>query len=216
MKSVAFLLLRLTLGALLMGHGSQKLFGWFEGPGLEGTRKMVESQGLRPGQPWALAAALGEFGGGLLTALGLLNPAGPLGVIGAMSMATGKVHWGKPIWVTKGGAELPVTNAAIALAIALAGPGRYSLDQALGIRLPRWVLIPGLLGVAAVTAFGMTRQPDAPAEQPAAQTPTAETAESEQPPAPVPATPEPPAAPETPQGRVTQDLTALPDATPAQ
>lgn len=211
MRSVAFLILRTTLGALLMGHGAQKLFGWFKGPGIEGTTGMVESMGLRPGRPWAMLAGLGEFGGGLLTALGLLNPLGPLGVIGAMSMATGKAHWGKPIWASKGGAELPVTNIGIALALALAGPGRYSVDRALGLHLPRWLLIPGLIGVAAVTALGMSQQPQ---PQPAATEQPAATAAPEQPtPATaVPATPAPPAAPEPPQGRVTEDLAALPPA----
>jgi putative oxidoreductase len=212
MRSLAFLLLRFTLGGLLMGHGAQKLFGWFEGPGPEGTAGMMRSMGLQPARPWAMTASLGEFGGGLLTALGLLNPLGPLGVIGAMSMATGKAHWGKPIWASKGGAELPVTNIGIALALAVAGPGRYSLDQALGLRLPRWLLIPGLLGVAAVTALGMSQQPQpqpAATEQPATEQPAATAAPSEPRPAAVPSTPEPPPAPKTPQGRVTEDLTSL-------
>ncbi|MBF6612408.1 MAG: DoxX family protein [Chloroflexi bacterium] len=156
MGSLALLILRLTVGTLMAGHGSQKLFGWFGGSGLEGTRGWLESMGLRPGRPWALSASLSEFGGGLLMLLGFLNPIGALGVIGAMSMATAKAHWGKPIWVSSGGAELPVINTSAALAIALAGSGRYSLDGLLGIRLPRWLLIPGLLGVAASVFFGLT------------------------------------------------------------
>ncbi len=86
---------------------------------------------------------LSEFGS-VLTLLGLLNPLGPLGVIG--SMATVKAHWGKPIWVTEGGPELPVTNSTIALALMLLGPGKYSLDKALGIRLPRWIAPPRISG----------------------------------------------------------------------
>ena len=66
-------LLRLTLGSLLVGHGSQKLFGWFGGYGLAGTAGYMESLGLRPGRRWAIAAGLSEFGGGLLTLLGFLN-----------------------------------------------------------------------------------------------------------------------------------------------
>jgi putative oxidoreductase len=68
------LILRTVLGSLLAGHGAQKLFGWFEGPGLEGTHGFVESLGLRPVRPWAILAGLSEFGGGTLTLLGLLNP----------------------------------------------------------------------------------------------------------------------------------------------
>ncbi len=166
MGSLALLVLRLTVGTLMAGHGSQKLFGWFGGSGLEGTRGWLESMGLRPGRPWALSASLSEFGGGLLMLLGLLNPVGALAVIGAMSMATAKAHWGKPIWVSKGGAELPLINTSAALAIALAGSGRYSLDGLLGIRLPRWLLIPGLLGVAASVFFGVTSSQQSQASEP--------------------------------------------------
>jgi putative oxidoreductase len=147
MGNLVALLLRVVLGGLMTGHGAQKLFGWWGGYGLDGTSAWLESMGLRPGRTWAIMAGGSEFGGGVLSLLGVLNPLGPLGVIGAMSMATRKAHWGKPIWVTEGGPELPVTNIAIAIALMLTGPGKYSLDRALGIRLPRWI---GLLGLAAI------------------------------------------------------------------
>jgi putative oxidoreductase len=140
----AALLVRLVQGSLLAGHGVQKLFGHFEGPGLEGTTGFMEMLGLRPGRPWAVLAGLSEFGGGVLTVLGLLNPLGPIGVIASMSMATATAHRGKPIWVTEGGAELPVTNTAVSTALILNGPGKYSLDRALGIRLPAWLAPLGL------------------------------------------------------------------------
>src|SRR5947209_6325586 len=133
--NTGLLIARLVLGLLLAGHGSQKLFGWFGGHGLQGTGGFMESLGLRPGQLWAALAGLSEFGGGVLTVLGFLNPLGPLGVIGAMAMAAKKVHWSTPIWATEGGAELPVTNLAAAMALMLNGPGKYSLDRTLGIRL---------------------------------------------------------------------------------
>ena len=145
MNDSATLLVRLVQGSLLAGHGAQKLFGHFGGPGMEGTSGFMEMLGLRPGRPWAFLAGLCEFGGGVLTALGLLNPLGPIGVIASMSMATAKAHWGKPIWVTEGGAELPVTNSAISAALLLTGPGKYSLDRAFGVRLPAWIAPLGLL-----------------------------------------------------------------------
>src|ERR671915_161614 len=129
MGNLAALLLRVVLGGLLTGHGAQKLFGSFSGPGLEGTTGFMEMLGLKPGRPWAVLAGLSEFGGGVLTALGLLNPLGPLGVIGAMSMATKTAHAGRPIWVTEGGAELPVTNIAASTALLLSGPGKLSFDR---------------------------------------------------------------------------------------
>lgn len=144
MGNLAALILRLVLGGLLAGHGAQKLFGWFNGPGLQGTSGFMEMLGLKPGRPWAYLAGLSEFGGGVLTALGLLNPVGPTSVIGAMAMATTTAHGGKPIWVTEGGAELPVTNIAASTALILGGPGKYSLDRVFGIKLPAWLAPLGL------------------------------------------------------------------------
>jgi putative oxidoreductase len=157
---LALLALRLTTGTLLAGHGSQKLFGAFGGGGLDGTAGMMESLGLRPGRPWAALAGLAELGGGALTALGFLSPLGPTGILSAMAMATATAHWGKPIWVTKGGAELPVTNMAIALALAIAGPGRCSLDAALGIRVPPKLVALTIAGAVAGGVLGLVR-PDA-------------------------------------------------------
>src|SRR5439155_16281523 len=87
MRDIGLLILRLTMGGLLAGHGSQKLFGWFSGPGLKGTAGWLESLGLKPGTPWATVAAASEFGGGTLTALGLLHPLGPIATMGGMVMA---------------------------------------------------------------------------------------------------------------------------------
>ena len=123
LEDFRLLLVRLAIGGLMAGHGAQKLFGWFGGPGLSGTAGWLESLGMRPGARWAVAAALSEFGGGLLTALGLFNPLGSIGIISAMTMATAKAHWHWPIWATQGGAELPVTKAVVALALGIAGPG---------------------------------------------------------------------------------------------
>jgi putative oxidoreductase len=172
MKDVSLLLLRAVSGGLMAGHGAQKLFGWFGGGGIEGTTDMAQRMNLKPTRPWAYLAALSEFGGGTLTALGLLNPAGSIATISAMSMATAKGHWGKPIWVTKGGAELPITNISIALAVAVLGPGKLSLDNALGMHLPqRLALGAGLALAAAGVAAGLviSAQPQ-PKEQPAQQT----------------------------------------------
>jgi putative oxidoreductase len=166
LEDLGELALRATTGGLLAGHGAQKLFGWFEGHGFEGTKGWLESMGLKPGHVWASLAGASEFGGGVLTALGFLHPIGPVATTGAMLMATTKVHAGKPIWVTSGGAELPVTNMAVALALILTGPGRFSLDSLLGIKLPRWIAIPGLAVVLAGLVAGLqVSQPPAVPEE---------------------------------------------------
>jgi putative oxidoreductase len=161
----AALVVRLGQGSLLAGHGAQKLFGLFGGPGLEGTSGFMEMLGLRPGRPWAVLAGLCEFGGGVLTTLGLLNPLGPIGIIASMSMATAKAHWGKPIWVTEGGAELPVTNTVISGALLLSGPGKYSLDRALGIRLPVWLTPLGLVVIILTVLYAGVGAPEPPVQE---------------------------------------------------
>ena len=158
-NEAAPMLVRVVQGSLMAGHGAQKLFGSFGGPGLEGTSGFMEMLGMRPGRPWAYLAGLSEFGGGVLTALGLLKPLGPLGVIASMSMATRKAHWDKPIWVTEGGAELPVLNIAISTALMIRESDGYSLDRLLGIRLPAWVGLVGLVGII-LTVLYAELEPD--------------------------------------------------------
>jgi putative oxidoreductase len=85
-------LLRLVFGLTVAAHGAQKLFGWFGGPGLEGFGGFLEQLGIAPASRWSWAAALAEFGGGLLVAIGLLSPIGTFLVIGAMLTALLVVH----------------------------------------------------------------------------------------------------------------------------
>jgi len=171
MRDVGVLLLRLVVGGLLAGHGAQKLFGSFGGPGLSGVAGWLESMGLRPGRFWAWLAGIGEFGGGLLTALGLGGPLGPIMAISAMVTAAVRGHWGKPIWATAGGAELPLTNIAAGTALALSGPGRYSLDRLFGIKIPGWLTFLFTLGALGTALYGSVAQ----AEEDEAATPESST-----------------------------------------
>lgn len=145
MSHIALFVIRIIGGSLVAGHGSQKLFGWFDGPGLENWSKATESMGMKPGKFFGPAGAVGEFGGGTLTALGFLNPIGPIAVATMMIAASIKAHWGKPVWSNKGGAELALSYLAGATAIALDGPGLFSLDSLFGIKLPRWITALALL-----------------------------------------------------------------------
>ncbi len=154
MRSIGVLIVRLVVGGLLLGHGAQKLFGAFGGRGLDGTAVWLESVRLRPGSVWAPAAGGSELFAGLLTMLGFLNPIGPILGIGAMAMAWAKVHLGKPVWVTSGGPELPLTNMAVLTALTLAGPGRLSIDGLFGIRVPRWIGATALAGMFGVLWLG--------------------------------------------------------------
>jgi putative oxidoreductase len=168
MTDLALLVLRVVTGGLLVGHGAQKLFGSFGGPGLSGTASWMESLGLRPGTLWATMAGLGELGGGLLTVLGLGGPLGSILTGTSMKMATFKAHSGKPIWATAGGAELPVVNAAVGTALILTGSGRYSLDRLFGIKVPRWLTALMALGAGITLVIGLLMEPE-PAPEPVAE-----------------------------------------------
>ena len=141
---IALLVLRLVIGLLLIGHGAQKLLGWFGGHGIAGTGAFFETLGFRPGKLMALLAGLGETVGGLLLALGLLSPLGA-GIVVAVMLNATVPHWGKGPFVTNGGWELAVTYAVIGGVLAFTGPGTLSLDNAFD-----WNLVNTGWGVAAV------------------------------------------------------------------
>ncbi len=132
--SLGLLLARVVLGLLMAAHGAQKLFGWFGGHGLAGTGGFFESLGFRPGRAFALAAGLAEFGGGLLLALGLLGPVGSALIVSVMVVAALTVHRSGGLFATTNGVEVPLLYAAGATALALTGPGAYSLDAMLGLQ----------------------------------------------------------------------------------
>jgi putative oxidoreductase len=148
------LILRVLVGALFMGHGLQKLRGWFGGYGIEGTGQFFESVGLRPGKRHATAAGAAETAGGALLALGLLTPVASAALIGVMATAVKTVHMEKGPWVSDGGWEYNAVIIAALAALTETGPGAVSLDRTLGTELsgPFWAfaaLAAGLGGAAA-------------------------------------------------------------------
>jgi putative oxidoreductase len=134
MLSSGLLLARLILGTLIAAHGTQKLFGWFGGHGLAGTGGFFEGLGFHPGRAFAAAAAITEVTAGILLVLGLFGPVGPALMLSVMVVAAFSVHWKNGVFATSNGIEVPLLYGTGALALALTGPGGYSLDAVLGLQ----------------------------------------------------------------------------------
>lgn len=166
------LLLRAVVGGLFVGHGVQKLLGWFDGPGLDTTAQGFEHLGLRPGKPNAIAAGAAEAGGGALLAVGLETPFAASVLTATMLTAIHRVHASKGPWVTNGGYEYNVVLIAAALALAEVGPGPLSLDAARGRERSgsHWALaalVTGALGALGSYAIAAAQpaSPEAGSEQ---------------------------------------------------
>ena len=142
--------LRAVIGPLMFAHGAQKLFGWFGGPGVDGTAGFFEKLGLRPGRRLAEAAGIGETTGGALLTLGFLTPLASALITGSMVTAIRKVHAEKGLWNTKGGFEYNALILAVGFLLADDGPGRPSLDELALPRLkgPGWGLLQLAAGIA--------------------------------------------------------------------
>jgi putative oxidoreductase len=158
MRDAALLGARLLLGSYMGIHASQKLLGKFHGPGLDGIGQVFEKNGLAPGREMAMAAAATEIAGGVLTITGIADPAGPLAVMGAMSVAAAHNREGG-LMAVRGGVELPVAYATLALALAATGPGKYKLGPALPGRLAALGAVAGVLAAGALIAKMMTGKP---------------------------------------------------------
>lgn len=162
--SIGLLIGRLVFGFGLAAHGSQKLFGWFGGHGLKGTGGFFHSMGFRPGGVFALAAGLGEFVGGMLTAFGLGGPFGPALMIVVMIVAMISVHLPHGFFVSGNGVEVPLLYGAGAVVFALAGPGAYSLDAVLNLRAlwaptVAWVAVAVAVVLALLSLVLRRREP---------------------------------------------------------
>jgi putative oxidoreductase len=145
----------------MAAHGTQKLFGWFGGYGLNATGEFFVQLGFPPGRLFAMAASGGEVASGLLLAFGFLGPVGPALMISIMIVAAVTVHWENGVFAQANGIELPLMYATGALAVALAGFGPYSLDALLGLThvwTPKVVWVVLAIGVIGGVANLMIRR----------------------------------------------------------
>jgi putative oxidoreductase len=174
---VARLLGRLLIGGLFFAHGTQKLFGWFGGPGPEKTASMMEKLGMHPARPQALAAGSAEAYGGLGIAIGAFTPAAATALIATMVTAIRKVHLDKGFFNTEGGYEFNLALIAALLLIVETGPGSPSLDSALdlddtGSAWALTALLAGTAGSFLATALSSKAAPSVPDHAPAEPQPT--------------------------------------------
>src|SRR5215470_13255729 len=110
-------LLRTTIGALFVGHGMQKLAGWFDGPGIDNLAAGFDKMGLKPAKAHAIAAGVAEAGGGALLISGVANPVAGAALTGVMTTAVEKVHLHKGVWNTQGGFEYNAVLIAALFAV---------------------------------------------------------------------------------------------------
>src|SRR5438045_6188961 len=127
------LLVRVVIGLAMAAHGTQKVFGWFGGYGLNKTGEFFVQLGFWPGRAFAAAASVTEITSGLLVALGFLGPIGPALMISVMIVAMITVHWKHGLFAGNNGVEVPLLYVTAAFGLALTGYGRYSLDAWLAI-----------------------------------------------------------------------------------
>ena len=171
MVSLGLLVLRVAVGLILVGHGLQKLFGWWGGPGMQGWVGAMNRMRIRPAVAWAWISALAEVVGGLGLVVGLLTPLPSLAIAASMLVAIALVHWPRGFWVSKGGYEFNLSILAAVAAVAIAGPGAYSLDTALRIHLPEPVtLIAGTIVMVIGVGVALGTRTPQPATESQAQT----------------------------------------------
>lgn len=140
---------RVVLGGYLAAHGAQKLFGSFDGPGLDQAAQGFGAMGLKPAREMTALAGGSEIVGGVLTATGTADPLGPLMIAGAMTVATA-VHRKAGPFAAKGGYEAALTNLAFAAAVA-AADGHHRMTNP----LPKAATVVLGAGTAALTGLSL-------------------------------------------------------------
>ncbi|MFF9086418.1 DoxX family protein [Streptomyces sp. NPDC014991] len=143
--NTGLLVLRLVVGLLIAGHGVQKVSFHLGGHGLAGGTEEFRHDGFRGGRLTAVVAGTSQIGAGLFLTTGLLTPLAATAAMGVMTVA-GTVKRVHGLWVQNDGYEYPLVLVAACAALALTGPGRWSLDHAFGLTpWPVWIVLPALV-----------------------------------------------------------------------
>lgn len=149
---VALLLVRVIVGVVMIAHG---LNHWRGGGRIDGTARWFSGLGLRHGRLQAWTSVVTEIGAGLLLVLGLLTPLACAAVISVMLVAGLLAHRPNGFFVFRDGYEYVLVLAVVAVALAMLGPGRLSVDDASGIGVTGWAGGAIALGVAVVATAGL-------------------------------------------------------------
>jgi putative oxidoreductase len=134
----ALIAARIALAWIFIYHGSRRLFGWFDGPGIHDSALFFANTAhLRPGTFFAVMGGSIEFFGGIALAIGFLARLAGAGIFVDMMMAIVTVTWANGINATggKSGYELNLALGVLALVVAFFGAGRFSIDALIERRL---------------------------------------------------------------------------------
>jgi putative oxidoreductase len=156
--------LRVVVGGIFVGHGLQKLRGYWGGPGLEGTEKMMEGMGMHPAPLQARAVAVAETAGGAALALGFATPFAAAALIATMVTAVRKVHFKNGLWNSNRGYEFNAVLTTAVLATVADGPGYLSIDAMVGKRRAGFgsalfALVAGVAGSLIATGVASAMKP---------------------------------------------------------
>jgi len=126
---MALLILRTCLGVIFIGHGLQKVFGFFGGPGINGFSQMLSGLGFTPSIFWAYLAAYTELIGGLFLIFGIFSRLAAFAILILIIVATIKVHLSKGLFLANGGFEYNLLIIGVCITLAILGAGKFAVTK---------------------------------------------------------------------------------------